>query len=56
LYVDKGRFLPALQVSSEKEVVLLLTDKAGHVLWRTAGPVSDSKKAALSGFVSRLGR
>ena len=56
LYLDKGRFLPALQVSSEKEVVLLLTDKAGHVLWRTAGPVSDSKKAALSGFVSRLGR
>ena len=56
LYVDKGRFLPALQVSSEKEVVLLLTDKTGHVLWRTTGPVSDSKKAALSGFVSRMGR
>jgi hypothetical protein len=56
LYVDKGRFLPALQVSSEKEVVLLLTDKTGHVLWRTTGPVSDSKKAALSGFVSRVSR
>src|SRR3984885_3837735 len=56
LYVDKAHFLPALQVSSEKEVVLLLTDKAGHVLWRTTGPVSDSKKAALTGFVSRSGR
>jgi hypothetical protein len=56
LYVDKTHFLPALQVSSEKEVVLLLTDKTGHVLWRTSGPVSDSKKAALSGFVSRFGR
>jgi hypothetical protein len=55
LYVDKPRFLRALQVSSEQEVVLLLTDKAGHVLWRTAGPVTDGKKAALNGFVSRLG-
>ena len=54
LYVDKGRFLRSVQVSSEQEVVLLLTDKAGHVLWRTTGPVTDSK-AALSGFVSRLG-
>ena len=56
LYVDKAHFLPALQVSSEREVLLLLTDKTGHVLWHTTGPVSDSKKAALSGFVSRFGR
>ncbi len=56
LYVDKARFLRAVQVSSEQEVVLLLTDKTGHVLWRTAGPVSDSKKAALTGFVRRVGR
>src|ERR1700761_4698686 len=41
LYVDKARFLRAVQVSSEQEVVLLLTDKTGHVLWRTSGPVSD---------------
>ena len=45
LYVDKAQFLRSLQVSSEQEVVLLLTDKAGHVLWRKAGPVTDSKKA-----------
>src|ERR1700739_3390969 len=56
LYVDKAHFLRAVQVSSEQEVVLLLTDKTGHVLWRTSGPVSDSKKAALSDFVSRFGR
>jgi hypothetical protein len=53
LYVDKAQFLRSLQVSSEQEVVLLLTDRAGHVLWRTAGPVTDSKKAELSGFVTR---
>jgi hypothetical protein len=53
LYVNKTQFLRSLQVSSEKEVVLLLTDKTGHVLWRTTGPVTDSKKAALSNFVTK---
>jgi hypothetical protein len=53
LYVNKTQFLRSLQVSSEKDVVLLLTDKAGHVLWRTAGPATDSKKAALSNFVTK---
>jgi hypothetical protein len=53
LYVDKAKFLGSLQVSSEQEVVLLLTDKAGRVVWRTAGPVTDNKKAALNGFVMK---
>jgi hypothetical protein len=51
LYVNKGRFLQSLQVSSEQEVVLLLTDKTGHVLWRAAGPVTDAKLAGLSSFL-----
>jgi hypothetical protein len=54
LYVDKAKFLRSLQVSSEQEVVLLLTDKSGRVVWRTAGPVTDNKKAALNGFVMKL--
>jgi hypothetical protein len=55
LYVDKAKFLRSLQVSSEQEVVLLLTDKVGHVVWRTAGPVTDGKKAALNGFLVKSG-
>jgi hypothetical protein len=51
LYVNKAQFLRSLQVSSEQEIILLLTDKAGHVVWRTAGPVTDSKRAALDNFV-----
>ncbi len=51
LYVNKGQFLRSLQVSSEQEVVLLLTDKTGRVLWRAAGPVTDSKLAGLNGFL-----
>ena len=55
LYVDKPRFLRSLQVASEQEVSVLLTDKAGHVLWRSAGPVSESKKASLIEFLSKTG-
>ena len=51
LYVNKAQFLRSLQVSSEQEVVLLLTDKTGHVLWRAVGPVTDGKVAALSSYL-----
>jgi hypothetical protein len=40
-----------LQVSSEREVVLLLTDRMGRVLWRATGPVNDAKLAALTNFL-----
>jgi hypothetical protein len=54
VYVNKPQFLGSLQVTSEQEVVLLLTDKTGHVLWRTAGPMTDGKKAALSSFIKSV--
>ena len=47
IFVDKNKFLPALEIKDEKQFVVLLTDKAGHVEWRTEGPLSDSKLAAL---------
>ena len=53
LYVNKTQFFQSLQISSEQDVVLLLTDKGGHVLWRTAGAVNESKKAALTSFVTK---
>jgi hypothetical protein len=53
LYVNKTQFLGALQVHSEREIALLLTDKTGHVVWRAEGPVTDSKRAALDGFVKK---
>src|SRR5271156_535210 len=53
LYVNKTQFFQSLQISSEQDVVLLLTDKGGHVLWRTAGAVNESKKAALTSFVMK---
>jgi hypothetical protein len=52
LYVNKPQFLKSLQISSEQDVVVLLTDKSGRVLWRTAGAENDSKKAELSNFLT----
>jgi hypothetical protein len=56
LYVDKEKFLRSLGVPSEREVVVLLTDKAGRVLWRSAGLVTDSKRASLSNFLKTASR
>jgi len=53
LYVDKSKFLRALQVSSEQDVVVLLTDRAGHVVWRSSGAVTDGKKADLNNFLAK---
>jgi hypothetical protein len=53
LYVNKTQFLKSLQISSEQDVVLLLTDKGGHVLWRSSGTVDESKKAAIGRFVTK---
>jgi hypothetical protein len=53
LYVDKRRFLGSLQVSNEQDVAILVTDKAGHVVWRSTGPVTEGKKADLAAFLSK---
>jgi hypothetical protein len=55
LYVNKPQFLKSLQISSEQDVVVLLSDQGGHVIWRTVGAEDDSKKAALSSFLSKNG-
>ncbi len=47
IFVDKPKFLPALGITSEKQFVVVLTDKAGHVEWKTEGPLDDSKLSAL---------
>jgi hypothetical protein len=53
LYVDKPKFLRALQISSEQDVVVLLTDRAGQVVWRSSGPLTDGKKADLKNFLMK---
>lgn len=47
IYVDKHAFEQKLGIPTEKEVVLLLTDRAGRVLSRVGGPPSDSSRTAM---------
>lgn len=54
LYTDTGRFRRALALPSEAEVYTLLVDDAGRVRWRSEGPFSAAKGAALDAAVERL--
>jgi hypothetical protein len=47
LYVDKKDFERTLDISTEKQVVLLLTDRKGHILSRVAGPPTDTSRSAM---------
>lgn len=48
LYLDKEPFKRALGITSEKEIEVLVVDRAGSVLWRTAGAFSDEKGQGLA--------
>jgi len=47
LYVNKDDFRRDLQIPNEHDIVVLLTDKQGHVLWRSSGPMTAQKRASL---------
>jgi hypothetical protein len=47
LYVNKDEFRRVLQIPNEHDVVALLTDKQGHVLWRGNGPMTSQKRLSL---------
>jgi hypothetical protein len=52
LYTNKESFRRSLNISSEKEIVPLLVDKSGHVLWRTSGRLTPEKKSSLMAAVA----
>ncbi len=47
LYLDKERFRNQLQIETEKTISVLLLDKTGQVVWRTAGDWTEEKQRAL---------
>jgi hypothetical protein len=55
LYLDKHGFERRLQISSEKEVVLLLLDRKGRVLSRVSGPLNDSSRNAMRAALNAAG-
>jgi len=47
LFVDKKSFLHDLDIPDEKQIVVLLLDRQGHVLWRASGALTPDKRASL---------
>lgn len=47
LFVDRQKFRRDLDIPNEKEVVVLLVDRQGHVLWRASGSMDQGKRAGL---------
>ncbi len=47
LFVDRQKFLHDLTIPNDKQVVVLLVDRQGHVLWRASGPMTEDKRQSL---------
>jgi hypothetical protein len=55
IYVDKHAFEQTLGISTEKQVVLLLTDRKGRVLSRVGGPPNDNSRLAMRSALNAAG-
>jgi hypothetical protein len=55
IYVDKRAFERKLDVPSEKQVVLLLTDRKGRVLSRVIGSSTDNSRNAMKAALAAAG-
>jgi hypothetical protein len=51
LYVDKNTFRRSLQISGERQIVVVLVDKQGHVLWHADGTLTPDKRTSLTAAV-----
>ncbi|HTW48661.1 MAG TPA: hypothetical protein VMD92_11980 [Acidobacteriaceae bacterium] len=47
LFVDREKFRRDLDIPNDKQVVVLLADRQGRILWRASGPMTDDKRASL---------
>jgi hypothetical protein len=47
LWLDRRKFLADLDIPNDKQVIALLVDRQGHVLWRASGPMTQDKRASL---------
>ena len=48
IFVDRQKFLHDLDIPNDKQVVALLVDRHGRVLWRASGPLTDDKRNSLA--------
>ena len=50
LYLDKAPFLDALDISDDHTIQILVVDRLGRVLWRTAGAWDEEREEDLVSF------
>jgi hypothetical protein len=47
IWVDRRKFFQDIAIPNDKQVVVLLVDRQGKVLWRSSGPLTPDKRTAL---------
>ncbi len=47
LFVDRSKLSRELDIPNAKQVVALLVDRQGRILWRASGPMTPEKRAGL---------
>ena len=47
LFIDREAFRGDLKIANEKQVVVLLIDRQGRVLWRAAGAMTQDERTSL---------
>ena len=47
LYLDKSKFRRALAIPDEDAIVIMVIDRSGNIIWRSAGTYSEEKGAEL---------
>ncbi|HEX4022819.1 MAG TPA: hypothetical protein VHX63_16860 [Acidobacteriaceae bacterium] len=55
LYVSKGQFLQSLKIPNEKQIVAMLVNRSGQVLWRANGAFTAEKNQSLTTAVTANG-
>lgn len=47
LFIDRQKLIKDLDVPNEKQVVVLLVNRQGQILWRASGPMTEAKRQSL---------
>lgn len=47
LFVDRGKLMHQLNIPNAKQIVALLVDRQGRILWRASGAMTPEKRASL---------
>jgi hypothetical protein len=47
LFVDRHKLARDLQAPNEKQVLVLLVNRQGQILWRSSGPMTQDKRTSL---------